>query len=92
MNLPLGIDLELSPQVFRTRLQTGDLLCLYTDGLTEQESEDGKEFGERAVMQVACRRWETPEAIPDALIEKLARHQGTIPRLDDVTWLQLRIE
>jgi sigma-B regulation protein RsbU (phosphoserine phosphatase) len=92
MNLPLGIDLELSPQVFRTHLQTGDLLCLYTDGLTEQESEDGKEFGETAVMQVACRLWETAEAIPDALTEKLARHQGTIPRLDDVTWLQLRVE
>ena len=92
MNLPLGIDLELSPQVFRTRLQTGDLLCLYTDGLTEQESEDGQEFGERAVMHEACLLWNTPEAIPEALTAKLARHQGTIPRLDDVTWLQMRVE
>jgi len=92
MNLPLGIDLELSPQVFRTRLQTGDLLCLYTDGLTEQENEEGKEFGEAAVVHQACRLWQTPEAIPDALVKKLAKHQGTIPRLDDVTWLQLRVE
>jgi sigma-B regulation protein RsbU (phosphoserine phosphatase) len=92
MNLPLGIDLELTPQVYRTRLQTGDLLCLYTDGLTEQENEAGEEFGEVAVVRQACRHSKTPEALPDALVETLAQHQGTIPRLDDVTWLQLQVE
>ncbi len=92
LNLPLGIDLTLTPQVYRTRLQSGDLLCLYTDGLTEQENEAGKEYGETAVVRQACRLWQSPEAIPDALSESLARHQGSIPRLDDVTWLQLQID
>jgi serine phosphatase RsbU (regulator of sigma subunit) len=90
MNLPLGIDLELTPQVYRIRLRAGDLLCLYTDGLTEQESEAGDELGEESVMREVCQRWQTPEAVPDALMKHLAEHQGTIPRLDDVTWLQLQ--
>ena len=90
MNLPLGIDLELSPQVFRIRVKPGDLLCLYTDGLTEQDDEAGAEFGEEAVLALACSL--APEALPDGLAQALAAHQGTIPRLDDVTWLQLRVE
>jgi len=90
MNLPLGIDLALSPQVYRTRLQADDLVCLYTDGLTEQENEAGQEFGEVAVVRRACALWQNPEALPEALLDKLAKHQGVVPRLDDVSWLQLR--
>ncbi len=92
MNLPLGIDLSLDPQVFRISLQPGDLICLYTDGLTEQESAAGEEFGEHRAMNTACKLWEKPQEIPDALAERLAKHQGNVPRLDDVTWLQLRAE
>jgi len=92
MNLPLGIDLELKPQVYRLKLHAGDLLCLYTDGLTEQEDEGGEEFGEDAVVRLACAHSGTPEALPQALTEALGRHQGTVPRLDDVSWLQLRVE
>ena len=91
MNLPLGIDLELAPQVYRLKLQAGDLICLYTDGLTEQEDEEGHEFGETAVVRLACRTGSSPESLPDALMAGLARHQASVPRLDDVTWLQLQV-
>src|SRR6185369_14741718 len=53
MNLPLGIDLGLEPQVYRLKLRPGDLLCLYTDGLTEQESPAGQEFSETTVVHLA---------------------------------------
>lgn len=92
MNLPLGIDLGLEPQVYRLHLQAGDLLCLYTDGLTEQENEAGEEFGETTAVKLACRYEATPKDLPDALLHRLARHQGPVPRLDDVTWLQLKVE
>ena len=91
INLPLGIDLALDPKVLRAKLKAGDLVCLYTDGLTEQENEAGEEFSEGRVLRMARQLVDTPEALPDALANGLARHQGTIPRLDDVTWLQLQI-
>jgi sigma-B regulation protein RsbU (phosphoserine phosphatase) len=91
MNLPLGIDLELAPQVYRLKLQAGDLICLYTDGLTEQEDEAGREFGETSVVRLACRAGAATDTLPDALVDALARHQGSVPRLDDVTWLQLKV-
>ena len=92
MNLPLGIDLELKPQVFRLHLQPGDLLCLYTDGLTEQENQDGREFGETAVVRRAISCSEHPEELPAALLDSLTAHQTSVPRLDDVTWLQLKVD
>jgi sigma-B regulation protein RsbU (phosphoserine phosphatase) len=92
MNLPLGIDLGLEPQVYRIRLQANDMICLYTDGLTEQENVAGEEFGESSVVRLACRHSENPSGLPEALLQRLARHQGPVPRLDDVTWLQLRVE
>lgn len=90
MNLPLGIDLGLEPQVYRVRLHPGDLVCLYTDGLTEQENEAGQELGETSVVRLACRNSRDPSALPEILLRHLADHQGPVPRLDDVTWLQLR--
>jgi sigma-B regulation protein RsbU (phosphoserine phosphatase) len=91
MNLPLGIDLGLDPQVFRLKLQAGDLACFYTDGLTEQEDEAGQEFGETGVVRLACRYGDRAQDLPDALLGRLAAHQGEVPRLDDVTWLQLKL-
>jgi sigma-B regulation protein RsbU (phosphoserine phosphatase) len=91
MNLPLGIDLGLDPQVFRLKLQAGDLGCFYTDGLTEQENAAGQEFGEAEVVRLACRAGDSPGALPDVLLAQLAGHQGEVPRLDDVTWLQLKL-
>lgn len=92
MNLPLGIDLGLDPQVFRVKLAPGDLICLYTDGLVEQEGVDGTELGEEWVVRLGCRHSLNPAELPEALLAGLAQHQGSIPRLDDVTWLQLRVE
>jgi len=91
-NLPLGIDLELSPQILVVKLQPGDMVCLYTDGLTEQEDENGRELGEEAVLRLSCQHWQTPQQLPAALIELLSQHQGSVPRLDDVTWLQMMVD
>lgn len=91
MNLPLGIDLGLEPTLYRLRLQPGDLVCLYTDGLTEQVSAEGHEFGDASVWRLASAPG-NPQALPETLLAALAAHQGAVPRLDDVSWLQLLVE
>ncbi len=92
MNLPLGIDVELQPTLYRISLRKGDLICLYTDGLTEQENAAGEEFGENRVWALTTRtRW-NKQALPEHLLEALADHQGQVPRADDVSWLQLLVD
>jgi sigma-B regulation protein RsbU (phosphoserine phosphatase) len=43
--LPLGLFRETSYEGGRVRLEPGDLLCIYSDGLTECESPSDEEFG-----------------------------------------------
>ena len=43
--LPLGLFRETSYEGGRLRLEPGDLLCIYSDGLTECESPSDEEFG-----------------------------------------------
>lgn len=92
MNLPLGIDIDLNPQVYRLRLRKNDLIVAYTDGLVEQENEQGKELGEDAVLSTVVTCFPRVQDIPDTLQDKLMRHQGPVPRLDDVTWMQVFVK
>jgi sigma-B regulation protein RsbU (phosphoserine phosphatase) len=89
MNLPLGIDQGLSPQIYRFHVKKGDLLCFYTDGLTEQVNERGEEWGEASLLPLL--KTTNPAEVPDRVVKSLNAHQGAVPRLDDVTWLQLNI-
>ena len=89
MNLPLGIDQGLSPQIYRFYVKEDDLLCFYTDGLTEQVNEKGEEWGESSLLSLL--KTTDPAELPDRVVESLNAHQGAVPRLDDVTWLQLNV-
>jgi sigma-B regulation protein RsbU (phosphoserine phosphatase) len=92
MNLPLGIDLGLSPTLYRIILRPGDLVCLYTDGLTEQVDATGEELGDLRLCKSVASFRGNPQALPEALLALLADHQGSVPRLDDVSWLQLLVD
>ena len=42
----------MRPSVGTTRLETGDLLVLYTDGLSETCSPDGEEFEDERIIEL----------------------------------------
>ncbi len=55
-------------------LQNGDLLVMYTDGVTEAMNEKGEEFDEfRLIQSVAGRRDQNPEDILDGIISDVIR-------------------
>ena len=53
--LPLGILATASYEETVSRLEPGDLLLIYTDGLTEAENPDEEEFGVDRVEEVVAR-------------------------------------
>jgi sigma-B regulation protein RsbU (phosphoserine phosphatase) len=67
------------------RMQPGDVLALYTDGITEAAADDGAPFGLEA-LQDALRRARAADAasIRNAVIEQRERF-ATGPRSDDET-------
>ncbi len=48
----IGLLPKISLTSGRTRLDSGDLLVLYTDGLSETSSPDGEEFEEERIIEI----------------------------------------
>lgn len=81
--LLLGILPEARYTSHETALQPGDLLVLYTDGLTEARRADGELFGEpRLVSVVTAARGGTAEDVADAVMRAVAEWAGAGPRDD----------
>ena len=54
-HIPVGLFPILDYQTAETQLQPGDLLVLYTDGLTEAENPQGKEYGPQRLTEICSR-------------------------------------
>ena len=60
--LPLGIKRDAEYREGRTQLQLGDVLVIYSDGVTEAVSPTGEEFGATRLYEVVSRNIEASAA------------------------------
>lgn len=66
--------------------QPGDVLVLYTDGITEAVNEEGKEFsGARLADGVRTLYGRSPREINAGILESIERFAGEAPQRDDLT-------
>ena len=87
---PLGMFRDATFASSHVQLSAGDLLFLFTDGLSETTGEDG-EFGVDRVMNVvSSRSFHCPASVISACLEDLRSFAGPHPGMDDVTLLALR--
>jgi len=88
---PLGIEFDEEsspgPQIEeKERFLPGDILMVYTDGLTESRSHSGQEFGqERLLHYMSLPGFDGPEAIKDKLSSALSEFTAGTPQNDDLT-------
>ena len=69
----------------------GDLLAIYTDGITEAPSPTGEQFGEPRLKDLLIARRTAPlTRISDELIAEVGAWQGQGKRFDDITLLLAR--
>src|SRR6202453_1465293 len=76
------------PQYLNTvvALNEGDILTLFTDGVTEQENEAGDEFSTGRLKEVVLSRETEPaSALVASITEAVATFAGTKPQVDDLT-------
>jgi sigma-B regulation protein RsbU (phosphoserine phosphatase) len=74
----------------RTRLEPGDALILYTDGLTEAEDVEGRLLGEDAVRTALTSAPSLkPDAIRARILDCVTRHRAGAAASDDLTVLIL---
>ncbi|MFO0845533.1 MAG: PAS domain S-box protein [Gemmataceae bacterium] len=86
-SMPLGIaDIGFDLGAPGGALGPGDLLLMFTDGLTESASPGGALFGsERMLATVAAARHEPAEAIVGRLFSHIREHTAGLPLQDDIT-------
>ncbi|MER6678591.1 PP2C family protein-serine/threonine phosphatase [Streptomyces sp. NPDC000983] len=90
-DLPLGWNFHshTPPTIHRARLEPGDRLLLYSDGVTEARSPQGDLFGEQRLADTVIRAVAAGEPAPEALrrlLQQLMRHQEH-KLVDDATIL-----
>jgi sigma-B regulation protein RsbU (phosphoserine phosphatase) len=70
----------------------GDLLLLYTDGISEAMTHQDEEWGEDRMIEAASKVWEKPaEEILRALFEAADEFTAGAPQHDDMTLLVLKL-
>lgn len=73
------------------RMESGDLLLFYTDGVTEPENEYGEMFGEERLIETVLRhRDASGQQIVEAVIEAVHDWTGAADLQDDMTMLIAR--
>ncbi|MCA9286799.1 MAG: serine/threonine-protein phosphatase [Phycisphaerales bacterium] len=89
-NLPLGVLEPTRYEQFGIRLRPGDMVLLYTDGVTESRSPTGELLGEPGLIEmVASIDAGQPGDLVNALVERLANWRGQREGDDDLTILLL---
>jgi len=81
----LGLFKDWTCSMAECRIATGDMLALYTDGITESFNGAGEEFGEERLID-ALRRHDglSPQALLDSIVEEVRRFSPH-EQHDDIT-------
>ena len=93
LGFPIGLDEEIADFIHQTEitLNSGDLVVLYTDGITEAENIDQEQYGlERLCQFIQNNRHFPVEQIKQKIIEDLQQYIGQQKVFDDITLVILR--
>ena len=91
-NLPLGVLAGFEYQEQEAKMEIGDTLFLYTDGLTEAENSAHEQFGEQRMMErLAVSGERLPEQMIKAMQQAVAEFVGDAEQSDDLTMFAIRL-
>ena len=89
--VPIGIFAETSYERGTTRLEAGDWLVIFTDGIVEAENAKTEEYGETELIRLVDREaGATPAEMLRQMLAELDRFVGNTPQHDDMTCLLLK--
>jgi serine phosphatase RsbU (regulator of sigma subunit) len=71
----------------------GDLLVMFSDGITEAENTNGEEFGEWRLLEAICNNWDAATRdLCDAVLADLRSFLGDLDPQDDQTLMIIRLQ
>jgi len=89
----LGMLDDVEYEEHRTELKAGDILFLYTDGITEGKNESGEMFGEdRLYQEVKQNAHLSAQELLDHIFETIRNWGGNVEQYDDITAVVMKVE
>jgi sigma-B regulation protein RsbU (phosphoserine phosphatase) len=91
--IALGVVPDVAIPATTLDLRPGDLLVLYTDGVTEAFNDRYEAFGEERLRSFQwANRSGSARAVLDGLIAEIRAFTGTAPQSDDITLVVVKVE
>ena len=82
---------EMSYTELSVRLQPGEGIFLYTDGVTEAMDEENKLYSDgRLLRELAACRQKSPKETLHRIMDSVDDHVGSAPQSDDIAMLMIR--
>jgi phosphoserine phosphatase RsbU/P len=89
--LPLGMFPDQEFSEGNLRLESGDSLILYTDGVVDALNSRDEEYGMPRLLDIATEsRSCAPEAFVKTCLSDLSSFRGLSPRFDDISIMEIR--
>ena len=91
LNLPVGALPDWNYEGQETQLHSGDMLFLYTDGLSEAKNTSGEQFGRKHVLRLASAHTsDTARQLVEMMETEVHQHATGADQSDDITMLAIR--
>lgn len=93
LGFPIGLEETIEDFIFQTQVQlnTGDVVVLYTDGVTEAENNLGVQYGLENLCAIVKQSYqESAQDIRQSVIANLRSHIGVQKVHDDITLVVLK--
>lgn len=92
-NIPVGVLSGYEYQSQATHIEHGDMLFLYTDGLTEAENATHAQYGEQRMLDVlSSSTGKRPRELVDNIKQSVSEFVGEAEQSDDLTMLAIRYQ
>lgn len=91
-DIPLRVEPNHVWESQDVRMEPGDLVVLYTDGVIESRSRSGEHFGVEATADAVSAAEAEPQAVIDSILSAQNGHRNGEPADDDQTIIVIRFD
>lgn len=91
-NIPLGVLEDYEYGETEYALKSGDLVLLYTDGITEAMSSSGEMFGAARLKEVVSSGGQDPRQVLASISRSVEEHAAGHPQSDDLTMVCFAVD
>ena len=84
---PLGISKYINFETVRIKLNAGDFVFFYTDGVIEAKNKNNSQFSLNRLLSVSNRNWKHAKQMLDSIFKEVTRFANNVPQHDDMTFL-----